>query len=73
MKIELVAYYTDGSSGMVKFEKPAGEHPDSIVTYRAGLKEAEKIGNVVDKMARPVGFRGMVVDTNILCRADIVK
>jgi len=52
MKMTLSVYYTDGTSGMIEFEKPPGAHPDSMAAVLEGLLTAEKTGKIVARIGR---------------------
>lgn len=66
MKLTRTVYFTDGTSGIVEFEKPPGAHPDSVLTAVTGINEAEKTGKTVI-----VG--GLPIDTEEATRDQVFE
>lgn len=56
MKVKLTVYYEDGTDGVIEIEKPAGAHPDSVMTAATGLIKAEKTGKRVAKIGRSKAY-----------------
>lgn len=79
MKVKLTVYYEDGSSGIIEIDKPAGAHPDSIVTAAEGLLVAERSGKRVTKIGRseinPFSKLGrpLVIDDHLVTRQQVLE
>ena len=74
----LTAKYTDGSTGIVEFEKPPGAHPQSVMAYRAGLIAAERLGRTVDQMSRSVTIKRRdmppaIIEVDVMSREEILN
>lgn len=79
MKVNLTVFYEDDSSDIIEIEKPAGAHPDSVMTAAEGLLVAEQTGKRVARIGRskvnpfskPNG--PLVIDDNLLTRQDVLR
>ncbi len=77
MKVKLTVFYEDNSSGIIEIEKPAGAHPDSVLTAAKGISVAEQSGkrvariglSKVNPFSKPDG--PLVIDDNLLTRQDV--
>jgi hypothetical protein len=72
MVIYKTVYYEDGTNRYIGFEKPSGALPTSIVSFRACLVEAEKLGKKVSRVCDTVMFRGVLLDRTSMDRDDII-
>ncbi len=72
MQIDYTVYYIDGSSSIVSIDKPAGAHPDSLLSLYDGVVQAEKTGKTVEKIGRGQFFRGKIL-SDLLDRSYIIK
>ncbi|MBI5003775.1 hypothetical protein HZC00_01640 [Candidatus Kaiserbacteria bacterium] len=79
MKLTFVAYFSDGTSKIVEFEKPPGAHPESVSAAMAALEVAETTGKRVDRIGRsninpsskPPG--PLEVNENLTTRGDLLE
>jgi hypothetical protein len=73
MKIKFAVSFTDGTSQMLAVDQPPGAHPGSVAMGLAVINEAEKTGKTVLRIARPVVFEGVILDTEVATREQIMS
>ena len=73
MEVTYTVYFSDGSSGIVTCEKPAGAHPDSPKALLAGITNAEITGKFVARIGRSMHVRGVLLDNTLETRDDVLR
>lgn len=71
MTITYTVYFTDGTSGTVTIERPAGAHPDSNMALAAAVLEAERTGKRVSRLGRSRYGDGMFLDIGFVRRDSL--